>query len=63
MWARLGPWLRSFRRWATPGPRMTRVCAWCETVIEFGGPIKTHGICGDCQARFFPQTQVTPRRA
>lgn len=38
---------------------MTRVCAWCSTVMgetadESHGDQDTHGICPECLERFFP---------
>lgn len=38
---------------AIHGPRLRRVCSWCETVMDEGteGAGTTHGICGGCKDR------------
>jgi hypothetical protein len=56
MLARLWRFLRTFRRWQAPAPRMTTMCAWCHRVLHWGGFTVTHTICADCARREFPQT-------
>jgi hypothetical protein len=56
----LGRWVRAiwrYHRWPWPtAPRMTRVCSWCQTVLEWGGPTVTHTICETCVRTQFGNT-------
>ena len=51
--------VRRFHRWPTPHEgRMTKVCSWCDTVLEWGGPQRTHTICAACVEKHFPAVRA-----
>jgi hypothetical protein len=31
-----------------PADNFTIACAWCSSILQQGGPLVSHGICGDC---------------
>lgn len=36
----------------------TTICAWCEAVLEEGGPEMSHGICTACAEEFIQQLDL-----
>ncbi len=36
----------------------TTICAWCDEVLENGGPDVSHGICTACAEQFIQQLDL-----